>query len=95
MTERPWRQRCGPAGFVVVSANLLAYVGKLMVNRNFIASHSGTMMTWADIGFLLGIIGMILGLISSNQKLKTPVLVGSMMTLIVWFFDIAWSAVMK
>ncbi len=53
------------------------------------------MATWAEIGFLLGVIGVILGLISSDKKLKTPVLLGSMIVLTAWFWDIALSAVMK
>ncbi len=95
MAERTWRQKCGPVGVVVASAGLLAYVGKFVVTRNFIASHSGAMGTWSEIGFLLGIIGVILGLISTDKKLKTPVLLGSMIVLTAWFWDIALSAVMK
>lgn len=95
MTERTWRQKCGLVGVVVVGAGFLAYAGKLVVSRNFVASHSGAMATWAEIGFLLGVIGVILGLISSDKKLKTPVLLGSMIVLTAWFWDIALSAVMK
>jgi hypothetical protein len=92
---RAWRQKCGPVGVGVVCVGLLAYAGKLMVNRDFIASHPGTMGTWTEIGFLLGILGVILGFMTPASKFKTPVLVGSMMVLIAWFCDIAWSAVMK
>jgi hypothetical protein len=95
MAERTWRQKCGALGVVVVSASLLAYLGKLMAKRDFIASHSGAMATWTEIGFLLGIIGMILGLISPDKKVKAPVLLGSLIVLTAWFWDIAWSAVMK
>ena len=65
MTERTWRQKCGRVGVVVVGAGFLAYAGKLVVSRNFVASHSGAMATWAEIGFLLGVIGVIL--VSSAQ----------------------------
>ncbi|MGA7244910.1 MAG: hypothetical protein WBX19_17105 [Terracidiphilus sp.] len=95
MTERTWRQKCGPAGVVVVSASFLAFVGRLMVNRDFIESHSAAMGTWSEIGFVLGIIGVILGLISPGKNFKTPVLLGSMIVLVLWFWDIAWAAVMK
>jgi hypothetical protein len=95
MPEHSWRQKCGPVGAVVVCVGGLAYIGKLMVSQGFIASHSGVFFTWTEIGFLLGTIGVILGLITSDKKFKTPVLLGSMIVIIVWFCDIAWSAVTK
>jgi|HubBroStandDraft_6_1064221.scaffolds.fasta_scaffold695541_2 hypothetical protein len=95
MAERTWRQKCGAVGVVVVGASLLAYVGKLMVSRDFTVRHFDAIASWAETGFLLGILGIILGLITTDKKFKAPVLVGAMAMCVAWFFDIAWSVVTK
>jgi hypothetical protein len=95
MAERMWRQKCGAVGAVVVGASLLAYVGKLMASRDFTVSHFDAMASWADIGFLLGILGIILGLISTDKRFKAPVLIGAMAVCVAWFLDISWSVVTK
>jgi hypothetical protein len=95
MAERTWRQKCGTVGAVVVCGSLLFYVGKLMVSRNFTLSHFDAMATWADIGFLLGVSGMILGVVTTDMKFRTPVLIGAMAMCVAWFFDIAWTVMTK
>lgn len=95
MAERRWRQKCGAVGAIVVAGSSLAYVGKLMVSRNFILSHFDAMATWADVGFLLGVLGMILAVVTTDKKFRTSVLIGAMAMCVAWFFDIAWTVMTK
>jgi hypothetical protein len=90
-----WRDKLGWLAITMFSTDVLAYLGRLLLHRQFYEGHYKVMVICAEAGFVVSIVVVILALIGKNARFKVSVIVTSLVLIYLWFSDIAWWVMVK
>ncbi len=92
---RPWRDRLGRLAIAIFGTDVLVYVGRLLLHRQFYEDHYNAMVICAEAGFVLSITAIILALIGIHARRTIPIVVLSLALTYLWFSDIAFWVMVK
>jgi hypothetical protein len=95
MTTGTRRDRAGSVGKVLFAVNVLVYLGRCLMHRDFYEGHYSIAVLCAEGGVIVSIVALIIAVVSLRRGWKVAVASGSLIMAYLWFSDIAWWVMMK